>query len=329
MRALQMDPVGGNPQRWAQSCFYLCTYAIIFQTCIALFLPLVLDVEVKGKTEKTVEGDLEVEVKGDAPMLAKGLTIARFVVMFCLYTGAVAVVCSVFTIEHPDGAEHTLPLSPTMQCVVNLSFQYFFIYALVWVFQTVEDLTKYEMPALKAAVESAKVTVEFAPMLCVLFIATRMRALQITENKGSPQGWAQDGMYCASWALLIQFFMCLVMPIFTNGQPYQVDSIDGEKRASKSPVENTWGQYIVTTIRYLALIFLYVGLAAVITSVFLITAETANGRGSIPIVGDGTLGVDLVPGAPPMADDVPGVAGAMEATGSTIGSGAEVVEVAQ
>ena len=37
---------------------------------------------------------------------------------------------------------------------------------------------------------------QFAPMLAVLFIATRMRALQMTDNKGSPQGWVQDGM-CA------------------------------------------------------------------------------------------------------------------------------------
>ena len=27
MRALQMDPISGNPQKWAQNCFYACTYA--------------------------------------------------------------------------------------------------------------------------------------------------------------------------------------------------------------------------------------------------------------------------------------------------------------
>ena len=29
MRALQLDPVHGSPQRWAQNCFYMCAYAII------------------------------------------------------------------------------------------------------------------------------------------------------------------------------------------------------------------------------------------------------------------------------------------------------------
>merc|ERR1719247_3465849 len=88
MRALQMDPVGGNPQKWAQNCFFVCTYSLIAQS---------------------------------------------------VYIGAIAVVCSVFTIKHPDGDDLTPPLSPTMQCVLNLCFQYFLIYGLLWIFITVED----------------------------------------------------------------------------------------------------------------------------------------------------------------------------------------------
>ena len=43
----------------------------------------------------------------------------------------------------------------------------------------------------------AKYTVNMAPMLCVLFIGARMRALQIDPVHGSPQPWAQ---FC--------FFLC-------------------------------------------------------------------------------------------------------------------------
>merc|ERR1719152_937788 len=123
-------------------------------------------------------------------------------------------------------------------------------------------------------------------------------------NKGAPQGWAQDGMYLASWALLIQFLMCLVLPIFT-GKKYQTDSLDGAKKADPKPIENPVGAWIVTVFRYLALICLFGGV--------------------ITVVGDGTLGVDLVPGAPPAVTDLPGAKGAMEATGSTVGGGADVV----
>ena len=30
MRALQTLPVNGSPQAWAQACFYMCAYAVIF-----------------------------------------------------------------------------------------------------------------------------------------------------------------------------------------------------------------------------------------------------------------------------------------------------------
>merc|ERR1719421_1136533 len=91
-----------------------------------------------------------------------------------------------------------------------------------------KDLFGYDMPNVKDAIETAKTTVQFAPMISVLFIATRMRALQISNNKGAPQGWAQDGMYLCSWALMVQFLMCLIVPVFTGGKSDKVDSLDGE-----------------------------------------------------------------------------------------------------
>jgi len=36
-------------------------------------------------------------------------------------------------------------VSPTMHCCINLASQYFLIYALLWVFITVEDLTSWDL----------------------------------------------------------------------------------------------------------------------------------------------------------------------------------------
>merc|ERR1719201_2838477 len=193
MRALQMDPISGNPQRWAQNCFWLCSSALLAQTCVAVVVPFLLnDVEVKKVDKKyKLEGDMDYQVADGQSWLAKGMSAFRFIIMLCVYASAVAVVCSVFTIQHPDGKELTPPLSPTMQCVLNLAFQYFLIYALLWIFITVEDFlgSSTYLTDAKNAINSAKSTVQFAPMLAVLFIATRMRALQMTDNKGAPQGW--------------------------------------------------------------------------------------------------------------------------------------------
>ena len=40
MRALQMDPVNGAPQKRAQKCFYMCTYATAAQVIISIVVPL-------------------------------------------------------------------------------------------------------------------------------------------------------------------------------------------------------------------------------------------------------------------------------------------------
>jgi len=322
MRALQMDPVNGNPQPWAQNCFYACTYALLTQTLLATLVPLCLNGKVKR--EGLPEGDMTLEVESQ-PMIAKVLTVGRWLIMLSIYAGATAVVCSVFTQEHPDGKEHTPSVSPTMHCVINFSFQYFFIYMLVWVFYTIEHFSGWDgLARAKDAVESAKATVQFAPMLCVLFIATRMRALQITQQQGAPQKYVQDGMYLATWSVIIQFTMCLAMPLLT-GLKYKADSLDGEK-VENPKLENYYGAMTVTILRYLAMIFMLGGMTTVITGVFLMTPENANGRGSIrshiPLVGEHLPSVPK----PMTATDVPHADKIMESTGEGIGAGVNAVD---
>jgi hypothetical protein len=331
MRALQMDPVTGNPQKWAQNCFYACTYALICQTALAIVVPLFLS----GKVEKNdkVEGDFKYELKDNGSWVAQCLTAFRFLLMLTLYACTMAVVCSVFTIQHPDGKELTPPLSPTMQCVLNLVFQYFIIYLLLWIYYTIEDFVGLDMSILAAAkdaIESAKATVQFAPMLSVLFVATRMRALQMTQNKGAPQGWVQDGMYLASWAVLIQFMMCLLMPVFT-GRKFTPDTLDGSQKTTDEDINampgGKAGAIAVTVVRYVALVALLGGVATVITGAIIMTPETANGRGSIPLVTDGTLPVDLAP-PPPGVNDIPGAKSTMKGVGETVGGATNTVNSA-
>merc|ERR1719313_2743747 len=113
MRALNMDPVNGNPQKWAQNTFFMCTYALLAQTIFSVAVPLVLQGEVKaGK----IEGDMEYEVENKA--LGTILVIGRYIMMICIYVGAGCVVYSIFVIEHPKGPEYTIPISPTVQCVI-------------------------------------------------------------------------------------------------------------------------------------------------------------------------------------------------------------------
>merc|ERR1719316_2566588 len=204
MRALQMDPVNGKPQTWAQNCFFMCTYALALQTTLCVVIPVVLG----GKVKKgNTEGDMEYEVSNTG--LATVLTIVRFIITFSIYIGFSCVIWSIYTIEHPAGPQYTPPISVTMKCVINLTVQFFTVYLGLWIAQTAKDFLGMELPKTTQLMENAKATIMFCPMLAILFVGTRMRALLITNNRGAPQGWVQDGMYMATWAVLIQFLMVI------------------------------------------------------------------------------------------------------------------------
>merc|ERR1719324_2225363 len=291
MRALNMDPINGNPQKWAQNCFYMCTYALLAQTIFSVAVPLVLQGEVKvGK----VEGDMEYEVENK--LFGTILALGRYVMMICLYIGAGCVIYSIFTIQHPKGPEYTIPISPTIQCVLNLTFQFFFVYIWIWAAITVKEFSGFEWALLSQTMENAKVVVFFCPMLAILFVGTRMRALMLTDWRGSPQGWCQDGMYMATWSLLIQFVMVLITPCAT-GEPAHVDEDGNIKWAPEHPILF----YAVVAIRILGFLLLYGGVITVIVGVYTMTRETANGRGAVPLVDETPFGKE-----PVGANDIPG-----------------------
>merc|ERR1719155_175332 len=123
----------------------------------------------------------------------------------------------------------------------------------------------------------------------------------ITNNKGAPQGWVQDGMYMATWAVLIQFLMVLVVGIASGGR-VECDE-DGTPKWEPS---NKFLVWIALALKWITFIFLYGGVIAVIVAVYTMTPETANGRGSVPLVGDGQVpGYSGLP-EPVGANDIPG-----------------------
>merc|ERR1719161_114137 len=278
MRALQMDPLNGAPQRWAQNCFFMCTYALLAATLCSIAVPLLLQGKVvKGETQ----GDMRYEV-GPYPILGSILSVARYIILFCIYIGAACVIYSVFTIQHPKGDQYTPSISVTMQCVINLTFQFFFIYIMIWVCTSIKEFfPTMSFPLLTNTMENLRGTVAYCPMLSILFVGTRMRALLITNNKGAPQGWVQDGMHMATWAVLIQFLMCMIVPLAT-GAPGKCDKDGNVEYKPDNPIL----AFIALGLKWVTYIFLYGGVIAVITGVYTMTPETANGRGSIPLAGD-------------------------------------------
>merc|ERR1719420_2390612 len=178
MRALQMDPKHGNPQKWAQNCFYLCTYSVMIQTLLVIVMPLVVSCECK---QGASEGDVVFEMEN--PTIGIVIMAIRWICLLALYGGFTAVIYSVFVIEHPTDVSLTPPISPAMSCVMNLTIQYFFVYLMLWICITAQQFMG-DAPIWDKAIaifDAGRATVMFAPMLSMLFIGTRMRALQLTK----------------------------------------------------------------------------------------------------------------------------------------------------
>jgi len=274
---------------------YFSTVAMCLTTLLSIAVPLALGGSMKANPV-TKESTFEVP----HPMLGHVLLAVRYFCMLSFYGGAVGVAYSIFTFEAPDG-KTTLPVSPTVQCVVNMTCQFFFVYLMMTIMQTTSELTGGAVPLeqwkLFAALDSAKSTLGFAPMLSILFVTTRMYALLITDKKGAPQAWVQDGMFMATWSLLISFIMC----IFTG---LVMDKVETDEDGN---VVNKFASPFLgiptTVIRYFSMLLLYGGMTMVIVGLFVMTPETANGKGSVPLVSD-AIGATPLGGTPPGPDAV-------------------------
>eukprot|EP00929_Paragymnodinium_shiwhaense_P067329 TRINITY_DN338_c0_g1_i4.p1 TRINITY_DN338_c0_g1~~TRINITY_DN338_c0_g1_i4.p1 ORF type:complete len:623 (-),score=163.79 TRINITY_DN338_c0_g1_i4:213-1865(-) len=276
MRALQHD---GQPQAWAQSCMYASTAALAVTVLLAIAVPLVLNGSMK--TDPVTQ---QTTFELDAPGAGYAFIALRYVTMIGMYGGCFGVMVSIFKFVAPAGPEHTLPVSPTVQCVVNLCLQYFVIYLILNVLTTITEASggQYRAEEFKlfAAVNAAKATVAFAPMLSILFVTTRMYALLLTDKKGAPQAWVQDGMFMATWSLLISFLACLITGL-------AMDKVELDEDGNVvNKFENKYVAYAAVALRYFTMVLLYGGIITVIVGLFVMTKETANGRGSVPVVSD-------------------------------------------
>merc|ERR1740130_260884 len=120
---------------------------------------------------------------------------------------------------------------------MNLSLQYFAVYLFLFVFITIHQFSGGKAGAWGCSVmEACQKTVMFAPMLSVLFLAVRMRALQPTKaNDGTipvtagPQLWAQEAMFLATWSVLVQLLVTLIVGLISGGAP-KMDK-DGNAKA--------------------------------------------------------------------------------------------------
>merc|ERR1719506_747375 len=81
---------------------------------------------------------------------------------------------------------------------------------------------------LEPILDTAKQTVNFAPMLCILFIGARMRALQMDPKTGNPQVWAQRCFYVCTYSVLVQAIMVVILPYSAPNVKVDQGPVEGD-----------------------------------------------------------------------------------------------------
>ena len=119
-----------------------------------------------------------------------------------------------------------------MKAIINLSIQYFVVFTALAVIRTFNGLMGVGKSSAERIWSTACDTVAYAPMLCVLFLGARMRALQITQGEGNPQDWCRIAMEMCAWAVLVQTLLVLAIPLFTGEIPEADD--DGNVKPTKN-----------------------------------------------------------------------------------------------
>merc|ERR1719449_226061 len=121
------------------------------------------------------------------------------------------------------------PVSTSMQCVISLTIQYFVIYTALAIGRTAAKSfgVHYGKTPVLDILKTATYTVNYAPMLAILFLACRMRVTWLTQGKGNPPVYVQTAMYCCTYAVLAMTLIVCVIPIFT-GKVIAVDPKTGD-----------------------------------------------------------------------------------------------------
>merc|ERR1719395_289843 len=186
-------------------------------TLVALVVPLLTG----EKAKFNERGDIDQEYKPFQNKIAAiCFTVLKYLIMIGLYVGAICIIYGTYTYVPPKGSwpgDKLPPVSPAVECTMILASMYFLVYAGIQFAKTFQSFSGVNSSKLTGALEGAICTLFFAPMIAVLCVGARMRALQMDPIAGNPQRWAQNCFYMCTYALMVQTLLAIAVPLVMGG----------------------------------------------------------------------------------------------------------------
>ncbi|CAD7945059.1 unnamed protein product [Amoebophrya sp. A25] len=190
---LRANQLKVEPQPWAKNAFYVTTYAVLAQMVLALLQPLILRLNTLAGTVAEA---------------------ARYICLSCIYVGTGIVVASVFDISYPQAGRTTPPLSSAMRCLVIVLVLYFLLFFVLQCLQSYAELSLKAKTNLQIMLEDGIPCLEMVPMLGVVYVAARFRAMEIGTI--DTPSWVDFFMFLSAISLIIQALASALMPYFSG-----------------------------------------------------------------------------------------------------------------
>lgn len=181
----------GLPQWWVRTAMACCTVAGL------LAIPVHLLAAAVGDRQRRTRCSICCGM-----VLRTILQCAMFIVYVCLL-----VVCIGVVTMQPPGQFHLAtdhsPISPAILCTVFLSVVYFIVYLGLVTVKKANEVgllgQRLRFAPEQEYLVSMNSTVDtFAPMLCVCFLGTRIRTMQLDPLHGGVEPWVQSLFYSCS-----------------------------------------------------------------------------------------------------------------------------------
>merc|ERR1719301_466040 len=156
-------------------------------------------------------------------------------------------------------------VTTSMQCVISLTIQFMIVYTALAIVRMAADAwgMKYDNFPIQKILQTACITVNFVPMLAILFLACRMRVTQLTKGKGNPPEWVQVCMYFCTYSVLLCTLCVCVIPLFT-GEVFGVDPKTGTIPEDTEPFKSQACAIAFTVLKFILLLMLYGGAIGVV-----------------------------------------------------------------
>merc|ERR1719440_1564715 len=91
------------------------------------------------------------------------------------------------------------------------------VYAGIQAGKTLQSFSGIDSSKLTGALQGAICTMFFAPMMAVLFIGVRLRAMQMDPINVPVPKWAQNWFYACTYAFAAQTILAVAVPLVLGG----------------------------------------------------------------------------------------------------------------